>query len=93
MNTTPKKQNKEDKIVRDWKEPESTVYLSASWATMLTSPSNREAMAEPRSLRKRDSHTRQNCSPHSPRLHQGAWNEPATQRRGFVCKGTTKWHL
>lgn len=56
--------------------PDSTVYLSASCATMLTSPSSREASAEPRSLRKRDSHTRQYCSPHSPRLHHGAWNEP-----------------
>lgn len=56
--------------------PDSTVYLSASCATMLTSPSSREASTEPRSLRKRDSHTRQYCSPHSPRLHHGAWNEP-----------------
>lgn len=43
---------------------------------MLTRPSRRAAMVEPRSLRKRDSHTRQYCSPHAPRLHQGAWNEP-----------------
>lgn len=63
--------------------PESTVYFRASWATMLTKPSIREVMAEPRSLRNRDSHTRQYCSPHSPRLHQGAWKEPAGPKWGF----------
>lgn len=63
--------------------PESTVYLRASWATMLTRPSNREAIAEPRSLRKRDSHTRQYCSPHSPRLPHGAWKEPEVQHLCF----------
>ena len=68
--------------------PESTVYLRASWATMLTRPSNREAKAEPRSLRKRDSHTRQYCSPHSPRLHHGAWNEPGRQQLFFYVVGS-----
>ena len=56
--------------------PDRMVYFRASWATMPTSPSSREAMAEPRSRRKRDSHTRQYCSPHSPRLLHGAWKEP-----------------
>lgn len=55
---------------------------------MLTSPSNREAMAEPRSLRKRDSHTRQYCSPHSPRLHHGAWNEPGRKQLCFLLRGS-----
>ena len=62
------------------------VYLRASWATMLTKPSSSEAMAEPRSLRKRDSHTRQYCSPHVPRLPHGAWNEPVESRRFSVAK-------
>lgn len=64
---------------------------------MLTSPSNREAMAEPRSLRKRDSHTRQYCSPHSPRLHHGAWNEPGRQQLCFNVRkrlsSTCKWSV
>ena len=57
------------------------VYFRASWATMPTSPSSREAMAEPRSRRKRDSHTRQYCSPHSPKLLHGAWKEPGGGER------------
>lgn len=65
--------------------PESTVYLSASCATMLTRPSNREVIAEPRSLRKRDSHTRQYCSPHPPpKLPHGAWKESGIQHLCFM---------
>lgn len=56
--------------------PDSTVYLRASCATMLTRPSTMVSSAEPRSRRKRDSHARQYCSPHDPRLDQGAWKEP-----------------
>lgn len=80
--------------------PESTVYLSASCATMLTSPSSREANAEPKSRRKRDSHTRQYCSPHSPRLHHGAWKEPGTQQVSRTVKasrphskGSSRWRV
>lgn len=47
-------------------------------------------MAEPRSLRKRDSHTRQYCSPHSPRLHQGAWNEPGREQLCFYVRGNNR---
>ena len=68
-------------MAADWSVlPERTVYFRASCAIMLTRPSNRVVMAEPRSLRKRDSHTRQYCSPLS-RLHHGAWNEST---RGLV---------
>ena len=68
--------------------PDRMVYFSASWAIMLTRPSNREVMADPRSLRKRDSHTRQYCSPLS-RLHHGAWNE--SRRVSVVGLARDRW--
>lgn len=75
-------------LVREGCLPESTVYLRASWATMLARPLRMVSRALPSSIRYLASHARQYCSWLRARVVHGALNVPEENTGRYKAAST-----